>query len=504
MSRYILAHDLGTSGNKATLYNLEGKLCSSTLYEYSTFYPDDGWVEQDPEDWWKAVCVSTRELLEKAGVNRKDIACITFSAQMMGCLPVDKDGDPLRRSIIWADMRAVKQSEFIEKALGMETVYRITGHRISPSYSAAKILWVRDNEPEIFSKTYKILHAKDYIIQKLTGEFVTDYSDAGGMNLFDLVQRKWSDEILNALGLAKELMPEPHPSTDIAGKITHEAAELTGLMEGTPVVIGGRDGCCAAVGAGVVEEGKTYNVIGSSSWIALASKEPIFDPEMRTFNWVHLDQTLYSPCASMQTAGYSVNWLKNTLCGLEVLKAKEMNVNPYRLIDEKIETSPAGANNLLFLPYLLGERSPRWNPDAKGAFIGLKMTHSQADIYRSVLEGVAFNLRVIMEIFESFTPINEVILIGGGAKGRVWMEILADVWQKTILIPRYLEEATSMGAAICGGVGIGAFPDFKVINKFNSILTEIQPREQYRETYDRMYKIFNKAYEALVPIYAIL
>ena len=504
MSRYILAHDLGTSGNKATLYNLEGQLCSSNIYEYPTYYPNDGWVEQDPEDWWKAVCVSTRELLENAGVSKKEIACITFSAQMMGCLPVDNNGRPLRKSIIWADMRAVKQSEFMEKALGMETVYRITGHRISPSYSAAKILWVRENEPEIFNKTYKILHAKDYIIQKLTGEFVTDYSDAAGMNLFDLVKRKWSDQILNTLELSKELLPEPHPSTDIAGKINRDAAKLTGLMEGTPVVIGGGDGSCAAVGAGVVEEGKTYNVVGSSSWIGLASREPIFDPEMRTFNWVHLDPTLYSPCATMQTAGYSVNWMKNTLCGLELLQATEMNINPYRLIDEKIETSPAGANNLLFLPYLLGERSPRWNPDAKGAFIGLKMTHNHADIYRSVLEGVAFNLKVIMEIFEGFAPINEVILIGGGAKGRVWMEILADVWQKTILIPKYLEEATSMGAAICGGVGIGAFPDFKVINQFNNIETEIQPREQYKETYDRLYKIFNKAYEALVPIYRML
>ena len=504
MSRYILAHDLGTSGNKATLYNLEGQLCSSTIYEYATYYPEDGWVEQDPEDWWKAVCISTKELLEKACVNKKEIVCITFSAQMMGCLPVDKNGCQLRRSIIWADMRAVKQSEFIEKVLGMETVYRITGHRIAPSHSAAKILWVRDNEPEIFNKTYKILHAKDYIIQKLTGEFVTDYSDAAGMNLFDLVKRKWSDQILNAIGLSKDILPEPHPSTDIAGKLTHGAAELTGLMEGTPVVIGGGDGCCAAAGAGVVEEGKTYNVVGSSSWIGLATKEPIFDPEMRIFNFVHLDSTLYSPYASMQTAGYSVNWLKNTLCGLEVLQATEKKINPYMLIDEKIETSPAGANNLLFLPYLLGERSPRWNPDAKGAFVGLKMTHNHADIYRSVLEGVAFNLKVIMEIFEGFAPINEVILIGGGAKGRVWMEILSDVWQKTVLIPKYLEEATSMGAAICGGVGIGAFQDFKVINKFNSIVTEIQPRKQYKETYDRMYNIFNKTYEALVPIYRML
>lgn len=504
MSRYILAHDVGTSGNKATLYDLEGKLCSSAIYEYPTYYPCDGWVEQDSEDWWKAVCITTRELLEKAAVKGSEIACVSFSAQMMGCLPVDKNGLPLRRSIIWADMRAVRQSDHIEKTVGMENVYGITGHRASPSYSAAKILWVRDNEPEIFEKTYKILHAKDYIIYRLTGKFVTDYSDAAGMNLFDLKKKVWSDSIMKALSLPSDILPDPHPSTDVAGRVTREAAKLTGLKEGTPVVTGGGDGSCAAVGAGIAEAGGTYNVVGSSSWIATASKEPILDPEMRTFNWIHLDSKLYTPCGTMQTAGYSVNWLKNTLCGLEVMQAKEMQINPYRLIDEKIETSPAGANNLLFLPYLLGERSPRWNPDAKGAFIGLKMTHTNADIYRSVLEGVAYNLRVILEAFESILPVREVIVIGGGAKGRVWMEILADVWQKKVMIPKYLEEATSMGAAICGGVGIGAFSDFTVINRFNPVIMEIQPQHQYKETYDRLYDIFNKTYEALTPIYRLL
>jgi xylulokinase len=324
------------------------------------------------------------------------------------------------------------------------------------------------------------------------------------MNLFDIVNKTWSRDILKSIGLSEDILPEPHPSTYIAGTVTSEAACLTGLLEGTPVVIGGGDGCCAATGAGVVEEGKTYNVIGSSSWIALASAEPVFDPDMRTFNWVHLDPELYSPCGTMQTAGYSLNWLKNTLCGLEVLKASQDNVNPYKLIDERIESAKPGSDGLLFLPYLLGERSPRWNPDAKGAFIGLKMTHTNADIYRSVLEGVAFNLKVIKDIFEKFVPINDIILIGGGAKGRVWVQIMADIWQKTILIPEYLEEATSMGAAVCGGVGIGAFPDFTVVSRFNEIKAVIRPREEYREVYGRLYQVFNRAYEALVPVYGML
>lgn len=498
---FILAHDLGTSGNKATLYDLEGNLFASSFYAYDTYYPKTNWVEQNPDDWWKAVCVSTKELISKTCISKEDILCITFSGQMMGCLPVDMDGNPLRHTIIWADLRGVDQAKFIEDRVGMDKVYKITGHRISPAYSASKILWIKDNQPEIFKKTYKILHAKDYIIYKLTGKFVTDYSDASGMNLLDINKKDWSDEILNAIGIKRGLLPELHASTDCAGGVTKKASDIVGLLDGTPVIIGGGDGCCAATGAGVVEKGSAYNVIGSSSWIALATEEPIYDPDMRTFNWVHLDKNLYSPCGTMQSAGYSYSWLKNTLCGLEVMEAKTHNINPYDIINKKIEESMPGAGNLLFLPYLLGERSPRWNTDAKGVFLGLKITHTNADIYRSVLEGVTFNLRVILDIFNSFSPINEVIVIGGGAKGRVWTQILADIWQKKILVPQFLEEATSMGAAICGGVGIGAYPDFGVAKKFNKVLEEINPRYEYREMYNKLFDLFNKSYDALVPIY---
>jgi xylulokinase len=407
----------------------------------------------------------------------------------------------LRKTIIWADMRSVEQAKFIEDKLSMEKVYKITGHRISPAYSAAKMLWVKNNQPDIYSKTYKFLHAKDYIIHKLTGEFVTDYSDASGMNLLDLNKLDWSDEILDAIGLSRSILPDLHASTDIAGRVSKESAEEVGLLEGTPVVIGGGDGCCAATGAGVVEEGSAYNVIGSSSWIALSSKKPIFDPLMRTFNWVHLDKTLFSPCGTMQSAGYSYSWLKNTLCGLEVLQGKEQKVSPYQIMDREIESSNPGAGNLLFLPYLLGERSPRWNSKATGAFIGLKMNTEKGDIYRSVLEGVTFNLKVILDIFDTVLPIDKVIIIGGGAKSRLWLQILADIWQKPVIVPKYLEEATSMGAAVCGGVGIGLFVDFRVATKINRIVDEIRPRSEYKEKYDKLYMMFNNAYKSLESIY---
>lgn len=504
MGQYILAHDLGTSGNKSTLYDVEGALCASELYEYPTYYPHRNWVEQDPSDWWKAVCSCTKTLIQDAGIDAKDIVGVSFSAQMMGCLLVDRDANPLYNMITWADTRAVKEAEYMEEVLGNEFVYKTTGHRISASYSGAKLLWIKNNKPEIYEKAYKVLHAKDYVIQKLTGAFVTDYSDACGMNLFDINALTWSEEIVEKLDICRDLLPEVHPSTDIAGTITAEASLACGLVEGTPVVIGGGDGACAAVGAGVVSQGKTYNVLGSSSWISMASKEPVFDTEMRTFNWVHLDKNLYTPCGTMQTAGFSYNWLKNTLCDLELMQAKEQNINPYEIINGLIDQSSAGSNGILFLPYLLGERSPRWNPDAKAAFVGMTMTSEKADIMRSVLEGVGYNLKVILDIFDTADSIDEITMIGGGAKGQVWLQILADIWQKELVVPVYLDEATSMGAAVCAGVGVGAYDDFTVVSKFNPVDKHIKPRVENRGVYEKMYDAFNACYEALVPVFGLV
>ena len=503
MTKYILAHDLGTSGNKATLFSVEGELGASSLYEYPVSYPHNSWVEQDPDDFWKAVCLSTRELLEKAKVSPSDVAGISFSGQMMGCLLVDSEGKPLRPIIIWADTRAGKQADEMEEKLGMEYVYRITGHRISASYSAAKLLWVKENEGDLYKCGYKMLHAKDYIIYKLTGNYVTDYSDAGGTNLFDLIKKDWDEQILKELGIGRSMLPDPHPSSDRAGLVTAAAARETGLLEGTPVIIGGGDGSCACVGAGVVSEGSAYCVLGSSSWISLASKAPVYDPNMRTFTWVHLDPAIYTPCGSMQAAGYSYNWYRNTLCQDEMSQAKSAGKSVYKLIDEGVMQSPPGAGGLVYLPYLLGERSPRWDHDARGALIGLSVSSSKGDVSRAILEGVAFNLKIIMGILEKGVPggIGEVTLIGGGAKGDVWLQILADVWQKPIAVPVFREEATSLGAAVCGGIGVGAFKDYQVIKTLNKIERTITPNAALAGQYEALFSIFDESYESLKTIY---
>jgi xylulokinase len=517
MAAYILAHDLGTSGNKGVLFSLDGRIAASALREYPVLYPRPGWVEQDPEDLWRAVCLCTRELLEKAGALPADVAALCFSGQMMGCLLLDGKGLPLRNLIIWADTRAAAQAAEMERILGMERVYRITGHRISASYSAAKLLWVRDHEEELYRRARKMLLAKDYIVFRMTGRYVTDYSDAGGTNLFDITRLCWSEDIIRELGIPRGLVPELLPSTAQAGTLGARAAAETGLLEGTPVVLGGGDGSCACAGAGVAAEGSSYAALGSSSWISRAAKKPLFDSRMRTFNWVHLDPGLYTPCGTMQAAGFSYNWYRNTLCAAEVREAKERGLDSYALIDEGVRGSPPGAGGLLYLPYLLGERSPRWDHDARGVLMGLQLGTAKGDISRAILEGVGFNLKLILDILESELPgpgkggpgdlsppdpaAEPVTMIGGGAKGETWLRILADIWQRPLAVPAYTEDATSLGAAVCGGIGLGAFKDFSVVKSFNPRLRVIEPRRDLAEPYRRLYAIFNRAYDQLAGVF---
>lgn len=499
MTKYLLAHDLGTSGNKATLYTTDGTLVKSKVYSYDTNYFNNNWAEQDSEDWWKAVCSTTREILRD--LDNKKVEAVSFSGQMMGCLCVDKAGNPLRKSIIWADQRAVKEMQDIKNKISDERFYKITGHRISPSYTLQKLLWVKNNEPEVYNNTFKVLNAKDYILLKLTGRFVTDYTDGTGTNMVDLNTLKWSDEIISTMGIDGDKLPELRESTYMVGGVTEQAAAETGLAVGTSVVCGGGDGVCAAVGAGCIKEGVAYNVVGSSSWISMTTEKPIYDDQMRTFNWAHIVPGYVAPCGTMQAAGVSYSWLKNEICTAETREALEKGISPYEIIDREIEKSDAGSKGLLFLPYLLGERSPRWNPNARGSFIGLTMNHKREDILRSVLEGITLNLNVILDVFKKYNKVEEIVVIGGGAKGKVWRQIMADIYNVKVLKPNLLEEATSMGAAVTGGVGVGVFKDFNVINRFINIEDVQTPIEENHKKYGELMPIFDDCYYSLVNVY---
>jgi xylulokinase len=505
MAAYILAHDLGTTGDKATLFGTEGKLLGSAFSPYPTLYPRTGWAEQEPEQYWRAFCRSTRELLEKSRIPAARIAAVSFSGQMMAALPVDREGRALRNSIIWADLRSTSQAEALGKRIDADRVYRICGHRLSPSYSAAKIMWIKENEPEVYKRAHKFLQAKDYLACRLAGARLTDYSDASGMNLLDITGLRWSAEILEAAGIDGAKLPEIVESTEVIGKISGEAAEASGLPSGTPVVIGGGDGACATCGAGVVGEEQAYIYLGTSTWMAITSSKPLLDPAKRTFTFCHFLRGLYFPTGTMQAGGGSYQWLRNTLGEAEVKAAGEAGGDAYELLNREAGEAPCGSAGLLFLPYLMGERSPLWDPQARACFIGLTMLHGKRHLIRAVLEGVAFNMRLIYEAFrEQGVRFTKVRLIGGGARSRLWLSIFADVLEIPTARLNFIEEATSVGAAIAGGVGVGLFSSIREADRLVQE-TELAPCDPANfPVYRKNFAVFRACYERLRDLFPLL
>ena len=496
----ILAHDLGTTGNKATLFDpTDGRTLASTFFPYETSYPHPNWAEQDPANWQTAICSCTRHLLDKAAISPGDIAVVCFSGHMQAALLVDRQGEPLHPAIIWADQRATRQANHIEYVAGAEVIYRLTGSRVSPAYTTAKLLWLKENVPELYRRGYRTLQPKDYAAFLLTGVMATDYSDASGTQAMNLARRVWAVELLHAIGLDPNLFPELHPSTDVIGAVSREAADATGLKAGTSVVIGGGDGACATVGAGVVAEGDAYTYVGSSAWIGMSTTQPVFDPAQRTITFAHLDPNLYFPVGNMQAAGGAYGWL-------EGLWRHPTDHGPlFAEMDRLAEDVPVGARGLLFLPHLMGERSPYWNPLARGAFVGLAMPHGRAEMTRAVLEGVAFNLRLILDALNGQgVHLDAMRLIGGGARSPLWRQILADIYQLPIQLPELPIEATSLGAAIAGGIGVGIFPDFSVVQRLVPTRETEVPDSNRVRRYQDIYSLFQKTYQALEPVFAEL
>lgn len=494
--QYLIAHDLGTSGNKATLFNTDGQLIKSVTCRYQTHFFNANWAEQNPEDWWQSFCQANHELL--TGIDASKVVGLAFSGQMMGCVVVDRNGQALRPAIIWADQRSIEQEQKIRRVWDEQKFYRITGHRISAAYSLEKLMWIADNEPEIFAKTWKVLQPKDYIVARLTGRFVTDYSDASGTNCFDLNTFKWSEDILNSIGIDSSIFPDLHASTDVIGEVSEDLAQTCGLAVGTKVILGGGDGVCAAVGAGSVHENVAYNYLGSSAWIAFSSSKPVFDPLMRTYNWAHLVPNMITPNGTMQAAGNSYEFIRQSLYGDYALD------KVYSLMDAEARQSKIGANGLIYLPYLLGERSPRWNPDARGAFVGLKMEHTRGDMVRAGIEGILMNLSLILDVFKSEADIKEINVIGGLAKGSLVSELMTDIYGLPSHRLKALDEATSMGAAVAAGIGSGVFENFNAIDRFIAFQERMHPNLEHHQQYEAVKHAFEHTYQALLPVYQTL
>ncbi len=499
MGKYILAHDLGTSGNKAALFDDEGKLVCSRTSAYKTVYLSGNRAEQSPDDWWNAVCSSSAEVLSE--IDSSALAAVSFSGQMMACLCVDRQGRPLHDALIYSDQRSTKQEQELIDIFGMDGIYRITGNRPSSTYTLPKLIWIRENRPEIYSETFKVLQAKDYINYRLTGTYFTDYNDASGTNAFDLNKLCWSEDIFEKTGIPLSLFPEAVSSTHVTGTVSAAASAATGIPEGVPVVIGAGDGGCATLGAGSVSPGRPYCNMGSTAWVSATTEKPLDDPQMRAFTFAHPVEGLYQPCATMQSAGTAFSWFSSIISG----KADAESLNK---INGEVLSSPPGANGVIFLPYLIGERSPWWNSSAKGEFLGMNLNTSRGDMGRAVVEGIAMNLNLSLSLMTavfgkglSAEGAEPVMFMGGGARSEVWRRIFADVFGRNLTIPELLLEATSMGAALLGGVGTGVYGDFSMAEKMNPVAELVETDSSLRILYTELSDILVKSYKAVEPLF---
>ncbi|MBQ3050156.1 MAG: xylulokinase [Oscillospiraceae bacterium] len=498
MRKLLLSHDIGTSGNKATLYSEDGSIVASKVASYGVCYPEDNFAEQNADDWWRAVVESTRMLIKE--IDPAEIAAVSFSGHMNGCLCVDENGKPLRNAILWMDTRASKEAKALEEKFGVWEFYKKTGSRPQAFYSIEKLMWVKNNQPEIYAKTYKMLQSKDYISLRFTGRFATDRSDASLTNAYDIKNHCWSKEIIDFAGIDAAKLPEILNSTDIVGGVTAEAAAETGLLEGTPVVAGAGDGSAATVGAGCWKEGEAYCCLGTSAWISTALTDPIMDEDMTVFNLVHPDPKLYVACGAMQSAGNSFNWMKEQICHHEKYLAENGGESIYKQINERVKASPVGANGLIFLPYLMGERSPWWDSQAKGAYIGITPAHTRDDMLRATVEGVALNLALIYGTYKNRTN-PPLTLIGGLALSEVWRKTVADALGVTVRQTTCTEEASSMGAAVIAGVGAGIFKDFSASERFIRPKELAEPDMEVNSFYQSRLPVYKACYTALKDVF---
>lgn len=500
--RYLLGIDLGTSGVKSILFDCQGRQIAQETAEYPLYQPENGWAEQEPEDWWRAVCHSIREMLHTSRISPDSICGIGLSGQMHGVVPLDREGRVLRRAILWCDGRARSQCEEITKIVGRQRLLAVAANPALPGFSAGSILWIRQMEPDVYRKCRHILLPKDYIRYRLTGVFATEASDASGTNLLDVPRRCWSQEILQALEIDPALLPEVHESAEITGNITPQAAEQTGLASGTPVVGGAGDNAASAIGTGVVENGKAFTTLGTSGVIFAHTDRMRLDEKGRVHTFCAAVPGAWTVMSCTLAAGQSLRWFRDQLYNE---KPPEENGGIYSQMMKEAQESPVGANRLLFLPYLMGERSPISDANARGAFVGLSGIHTRADMLRAVVEGVSYSQRQCLDVLrEMGVDIRQMAVCGGGAASPLWRQMLADLYGCPVKTMSS-KEGAALGAAILAGVGTGVWPDIpEACSRILGELDCMEPDAQSSAAYESYYRLYCQLYPALADWYRCL
>ena len=502
---YLMGIDIGTSGTKTALFDETGAVVASHTAEYPLYQPQNGYAEQEPADWWNATVEGIRAVLAESGVPAGAVAGIGLSGQMHGLVMLDERGEVLRRSIIWCDQRTAAECEEITQRLGYDRLIAITANPALTGFTASKILWVRNHEPEIYEKCRHILLPKDYVRYMLTGELATEVSDASGMQLLDIPHRCWSDEVLDKLEIDRSLLGKVYESPEVTGKITRRTAELTGLAEGTIVVGGAGDNAAAAVGTGVVRDGRAFTTIGTSGVVFAHTDRMALDPKGRVHTFCCAVPGAWHVMGVTQGAGLSLKWFRDNFCGAEKETAALMGADPYYLMDKEAETVPVGANKLLYLPYLMGERTPHLDPDARGVFFGLSAIHTRKDMLRAVMEGVAYSLNDCMAVFrEMGVAIDDMMACGGGGTSALWRQMLADLYGcdvKTLAS----REGPALGVALLAGVGAGVYASVPEACDAVIKADRVQsPIPENTAKYAPFYKLYTELYPAVKASFAEL
>lgn len=492
----FLGIDIGTGGSRAVLIDSQGEVVAAETVEHAPFAsPEIGWAEQDASDWWRASVAAIRAVLKKENVKVEEIGAIGFSGQMHGAVLLDENDEVLRPALIWCDQRTEKQCREITEKIGAARLIQLVSNPAVTGLTLPKLLWVRENEPEIWARVKTVFLPKDYVRFRLTGDKASDVSDASGTLVFDVQKRVWSKEMLNAFELNRNLFPPVYESAEITGMVSENGAVSTGLIAGTPVAAGASDNAAGAIGMGIVGAGMASATIGTSGVVFVVTEKPTLDPQGRIHTFCHAIPNRWHLTGVTQAAGLSLRWFRDNFgagASYENLTAEAAKI-------------PAGADGAIWIPYLMGERTPHLDANARAAFVGLTASHARAHAVRAVLEGVAFSLLDSFEIFrEMNAPIETIRLGGGGAKSVLWRQIQADVYGQTIETIA-AEEGAAFGAALLAGVGAGAWKTVdEACEKTIRLAEQIKPETKSIEILNRNYQAYKLLYLALRPAMKII
>jgi xylulokinase len=500
--KYLIAHDVGTGGGKATLTDLAGNILASRFAAYATSYPRENWAEQNPDDWWNAVTTTTREVLRETSVDPGMVAGIVYSTQMIGVLPVDVEGAPLRPAIIWLDGRAQEQADKIIRWLTKPLLMAIAGALPTGKDVIAKLMWLKQYEPEVYNATHKILEVNSHLVHRSCGVFVYDYSAASATGGFNFKKKDWDFMLFKLLKIDPVKMPGCAAAHEKAGGLTDRAAEEMGLKPGTPVFTGTGDVASATIGSGALIDGQGHVYVGSSGWIAVTMPKSLNNGRKGIVSIASADPTRHILLSEMESAGACFKWFCEHLSPIDIECGADVEVNVMDWLNEVAASAEPGSHGLMFNPWMYGERSPIPDTTVRGGFINLSLDHRGRDMVRSVFEGVALHARWMLEGvracgFEDLT----LRAIGGGAKSDLWMQIFADTLGVTIEAVAEPQHSGARGAALVAALGLGEYSDYPSLRNLVKLRQVFTPRTEYAGLYDEAFTTFKESYKRLKKLY---